>query len=499
VKHLTTTTRIFLTLLFTSLPLACGSEQQDQDQDPEPYLPSTCEVELSEVAVYQSVKISLGTGDTAVATPSAAVIAGKPALFRVFLTPTAAAPVEGVTVRLTIQSGAGQRTYDRTGTVAATSRDDDPASTLDLAVAKEDLQPDARASVEIVAPSHCAGSPRTRLPRQGELALRPRSIGPLRVRLVPLRYDADGSGRLPDTSPAQLQSFQDALLAMFPVSTVEFSVREPVPMSVALGPKTGWSTVLDVVRQTRAKDRPADDIYYFGLVAPADTHARYCGSGCTTGVSFTPREVNSGNQASVGLGFTGAIAVEALVHELGHAHGRAHAPCGRPDRPDPDFPYPEALIGVWGYDARGSGQLRSPELTRDIMGYCGPRWVSDYTYRGLTERSAQVNHLDAPLVASRLIDSTAGSDPRWRTLILGADGAITWGQATSEIPPSGTAVRAQTLDAAGNPAGAVDILEIEIADSDDRMFSVPEDTAGAAALVLPGTSPIAFPAPTSAP
>ena len=66
-------------------------------------------------------------------------------------------------------------------------------------------------------PSHCAGMARTRFPRAGELALRPRPVGPLRVLLVPLRYDADGSGRLPDTSPAQLQAFHDALLAMFPV------------------------------------------------------------------------------------------------------------------------------------------------------------------------------------------------------------------------------------------------------------------------------------------
>ena len=65
---------------------------------------------------------------------------------------------------------------------------------------------------------------------------------------------------------------------------------------------------------------------------------------------------------------------------------------------------------MWGYDARGTGQLHAPEATRDIMGYCGPRWVSDYTYRGLTERSAAVNRLDsdAQLVASRLTEAIAG-------------------------------------------------------------------------------------------
>ena len=113
-------------------------------------------------------------------------------------------------------------------------------------------------------------------------------------------------------------------------------------------------------------------------------------------MSFTPRRRNGGNQASVGLGFTGASRPSTpWSTNWGTRTAGRTRPCGRPDRPDPAFPYPEALIGVWGYDARGTGQLQSPESTRDIMGYCGPRWVSDYTYRGLTDRSAAVNRLDS--------------------------------------------------------------------------------------------------------
>ena len=479
---------------FTALSLACSGGGGTATES-EPQL-AGCEVELAEVAAYQSLKISLGQGDTPVSSRSAELIAGKPALFRVFVAPTVATPVEAVTVRLSIDSSAGRRSYERTATVSGASRDDVPGSTFDLAVPAAELPADARAAVEIVAPAHCQGLARTRFPRAGEVALQPRSVGALRVRLVPLRYDADGSGRLPDTSPAQLQAFHDALLAMFPVPAVELSVREPVATSLAVAPKAGWASLLDVVRQARASDRPPEDVYYFGLVAPADSHAKYCGTGCTTGVSFTPRTPTSGSQASVGLGFAGPVSVDAVLHELGHAHGRAHAPCGRPDRPDPAFPYPEALIGVWGYDARGTGVLQSPESTRDIMGYCGPRWVSDYTYRGLTARSAAINRPDAPLVASSLIDGTApAAGITWRTLILGAGGQVTWGLATAEVPPEGTPVTAGLVGPAGEALGQVPIQEIAIADSDERLFWIPEDAARATALVLPGASPVPFPPP----
>lgn len=480
---------------FTALSLACsGGGGTTTEADPQL---AGCEVELSEVAVYQSLKISLGKGDTPVSSRSAELIAGKPALFRVFVTPTVATPLEAVTVRLTIDSSAGHRSYERTAAVSGPSRDDVPGSTFDLAVPAAELQFDARAAVEIVAPAHCQGLARTRFPRTGEVALQPRGVGPLRVRLVPLRYDADGSGRLPDTSPAQLQAFHDALLAMFPVPAVELSVREPVPTSVRIEQKAGWASLLDVVRQTRAGDRAPEDVYYFGLVAPADTHAIYCGTGCTTGVSFTPRSPSGNSQVSLGLGFTGPVSVDAVVHELGHAHGRAHAPCGRPDRPDPAFPYPEALIGVWGYDARGTGQLQSPESTRDIMGYCGPRWVSDYTYRGLTDRSAAVNRLDPPRVASSLIDGTApATETIWRTLILGAGGQLTWGRATADVPPEGTPVTAGLVGPAGEALGELAVQEIAIADSDERLFWIPEDAGGATSLVLPGASPVPFPPPS---
>jgi hypothetical protein len=51
---------------------------------------------------------------------------------------------------------------------------------------------------------------------------------------VPFRYDADGSQRLPDTSQAQLERYRDAIYGIFPVSSVEITVHDVVPLSTPL-------------------------------------------------------------------------------------------------------------------------------------------------------------------------------------------------------------------------------------------------------------------------
>ena len=67
-----------------------------------------------------------------------------------------------------------------------------------------------------------------------------------------------------------------------------------------------------------------------------------------------------------------------MAHELGHNLFLGHAPCGSAD-PDPSYPYPDGSIGVWGYDFRDGGSLVPPS-TPDVMSYCSPGWISDYSF-----------------------------------------------------------------------------------------------------------------------
>ena len=79
-----------------------------------------------------------------------------------------------------------------------------------------------------------------------------------------------------------------------------------------------------------------------------------------------------------------ALTLEAsvVVHELGHALGRSHAPCGGPAGVDPGYPYENASIGVPGVDLR-DGIRREPAQYFDFMSYCLPVFVSDYQFGAL--------------------------------------------------------------------------------------------------------------------
>lgn len=74
-----------------------------------------------------------------------------------------------------------------------------------------------------------------------------------------------------------------------------------------------------------------------------------------------------------------------IAHELGHNLNLFHAPCGGAGGPDPHYPYDDGSIGVSGYDMINES-LVSPQ-TWDLMSYCEPMWISDYSFtRALLHR-----------------------------------------------------------------------------------------------------------------
>ena len=223
----------------------------------------------------------------------------------------------------------------------------------------------------------------------------PRST--LRVVLVPFAYDADGSGRLPDLSREQVEKYRSHWLGTYPVSHVEVSVREAEHWSERiLANGEGWQDLGFRLFMLRQADQAPDDVYYYGVFDPAASLDEYCSAACQVGLTVLnddPSETGMVDlRLAMGVGFT-EIAADTAVHELGHAHGLRHAPCGPgldPNSIDSGYPYDGRSIGVWGYDVV-SRVLFSPHEHSDIMGYCQPQWISDYNFIKLFERGQSVN------------------------------------------------------------------------------------------------------------
>lgn len=135
-----------------------------------------------------------------------------------------------------------------------------------------------------------------------------------------------------------------------------------------------FGTLLGEIDDLHALENAPNTSYYYGSM-PKQTYG-------LAGVGYVP-----GN-ATVGFDVNNAAAVlETIMHELGHNLSLAHAPCGNPASPDPQYPYANAQLGagsryVWGYNAPNKIFIDPRIITRhDIMSYCDGDTFSDYNYR----------------------------------------------------------------------------------------------------------------------
>lgn len=356
-------------------------------------------IRISKVSAYQAVERPLWV-DREPASTDVPLVAEREALVRVFVEPLATWKPRRVRVELSVVDDVGKPIVelDQRMRVDVASTDADPDSSFNFVIAGADLPLDAELHVEIREVSVDApgegGERRTvfdsALDLPGGLPLEPGED--IELVIFPIRYTADGSNRLPDTTDLTMQRLRERFEAMYPVRSATITLAGINDWSSPiLADGTGWDTILYALSQTRDAEKESPNTYYYALFNPADSFAAYCGYSCTVGLSNLAFSASYPFlRASVGVGFTEyGISGETFVHEVGHAHGRYHAPCGGPAQVDPDYPYSGAGIGAWGYDRR-SGTLVDPSGTLDMMGYCDPIWLSDYTYTALFDRIALV-------------------------------------------------------------------------------------------------------------
>jgi hypothetical protein len=442
------------------------------------------DIKIRELAVYQGVKVPIVRDMVAVQDRNADLVQQREAMVRVFVEPGPGFQSRELSARLTLQTGTDAPVrFEETITVSAASSETDGKSTFNLALPKDAFKEGTQYQVELRETSKCTalmGTPAgARFPETGMAALGARLTGPVKVMLVPVRYDADGSGRLPDTSEKQLTQMKERLYSMYPTSEVVFSMHEPVGTT-----RTDIAEMLDQLRDLRESDQPPSDVSYYGMVRQAETFRDYCQGSCTTGIAGFGSQ-NGTAAAGMGIGYID-VAAGTFVHELGHIYRRPHAPCGGAAGTDESYPYAEAALGSWGYDIK-TKELYDPAETVDFMSYCSPDWISDYNYQLLLERIIAVNER-----AMMQVLPPPGPVQVFRTLLVSETGQTRWGlDLRPRVQPPGDPVMVEVLDAQGAVLTQVVAYHELVADGEQAYF-VPAAHSGWHSVRVPGASPAAY-------
>jgi len=448
----------------------------DPDPDPEPPTGGGLVdgLTLTDVAAFQSVKIDLVSGGSVAAPGRAPLVAGKDTRFRVYVTPGAGWSPRQVTAELAVVNGGEPTLYTDTKTISGPSNESDPGSLFEIDVPGSQLRSSTTLSVTLLVDSGGADPASTsshdaRFPRSGgTFDPGAEGNGGVDLVIVPIRYDADGSGRVPDTGASAIQALEDHFLALFPTHEVRVTVHAPVGWSSTVSASGGgWSSLLNAVMNLRASESPGNAPYYLGVFEPASSFSSYCRGGCVAGLAPLNQSNAQSQRAGIALGFPGENHRWSLLHELGHAMGRPHAPCGGASGVDPGFPHSGGNNGVIGFDAR-TGTLLSSS-TKDIMGYCDPQWVSDYTTGHLFDRIVSVTgpgtFAHRPTEPHHLVTLTPFHRPIWADSMVEEFAA----------DPDGSNVRlALARDVDGRPLGWFAAHEVPLSDGASTNLLFPD-------------------------
>ena len=213
---------------------------------------------------------------------------------------------------------------------------------------------------------------RTRFPETGSHALDVVEVQPFELTIVPVLYaDKPDSSVFPWTDSIRDKGAESPQVGLFKYSF-------PIGKFTATAWDTAYVTSLDMTEENNTWPvlleveqvyKSAEASGYWYAVANTQEEGKY-----VRGIARLNGLVSFGKPWDT-----------ELAHEVGHTLDLLHAPCGGALGTDPEFPYDNGSIGVWGYDFRDAS-LVSPERRRDIMGYCYEKgWLSDYYFEKVIE------------------------------------------------------------------------------------------------------------------
>ncbi len=197
-----------------------------------------------------------------------------------------------------------------------------------------------------------------RIPEAGRLAVEVRTMPRFDITFVPFVWETN-----PDMSVVELVDAMEAdpgghemlrhVRTLLPVAEISVTAHAPVRTA------SNWVNEL-IVEAALIATMEGGGGHYMGLLA-----GEFEGSG---GVAYI--------ESRIAFSVTDA---GVIAHEFGHNLSLEHAPCGGPAGVDPAYPHANASTGEWGYDF-AEQRLVSPHEYFDLMAYCAPDWISDFSF-----------------------------------------------------------------------------------------------------------------------
>ena len=203
------------------------------------------------------------------------------------------------------------------------------------------------------------------------------SVPSLDVKIIPIHYYHHGNPN--DYYPAVSQDIlSNDVWNLYPVDNVNISFHSPKTYYGNLYNGDNWINILNTITDMKQSEGAPDSQIWYGLLPVEDESGDTWFNRGVIGLAWIGYRVSIGLADYSDYGLDGGI---TAAHEFGHNLGREHAPCGNPADPDPYYPYPGGIIGQYGFNLNQLTVI--PDNYKDIMSYCSPEWVSDYTYQGL--------------------------------------------------------------------------------------------------------------------